>query len=415
MTFCCFCPGCLVLFPLTSILFSLSPTFPPFFPPFRVLSFPTSLLILSNLSSLPCQPCLTSVCSGSFRWHAFHFVSLMTRGSKPFIGFELLHVELCLWNPKLVLSVILTIWDGSTEGWESHSRWWDPFPARKWKKTWADWTAGLLNEGCLTNPCGLSMSGCLLPGKMNIFPPQSQPERFECVCMCVLAHVHLCMYMLLYVYLKVSEQYGMLLHWSFVLFCFEVESFIGNSPNRWSWLTRSQGSTCLPPSPIVGFGDVYCSTKLLCGFWRSELRSLCWHSKHFSYWIFSSAASLFFLERRSHCVDQTNSEVSLFVSPPLECWYYRSVLQYSVHSLFIFHKNICSWLRLNREPLFQGVFWSTGVCFDLCCTGCCFHKELHQAAFPKWVSWRISPLPCERKLRQSGYGLGKLATFLHAA
>lgn len=111
------------------------------------------------------------------------------------------------------------------------------------------------------------------------------------VCVCVYIHVP----MLLYVYLKVSEKHGVSLHWCFLLFCFEVGSFIGNSPNRWSWLTRrTQGSTCLPPSPIVGFGDVYCSTKLLCGFWRPELRSLCWHSKHFSHWIFSSAAPLLF-------------------------------------------------------------------------------------------------------------------------
>lgn len=61
----------LALFPFTSLLFFLSPTFPPSSLPFCVLSFPTSLLILSNLSSLPCQPCLTSACSGSFRWHRF--------------------------------------------------------------------------------------------------------------------------------------------------------------------------------------------------------------------------------------------------------------------------------------------------------------------------------------------------------
>lgn len=64
----------------------------------------------------------------------FHFVSLMMPGSKPFIGFELLHVELCLWNPKLVLSVVLTIWDGSTKGWESRSRWWDPSPLGNGRK-----------------------------------------------------------------------------------------------------------------------------------------------------------------------------------------------------------------------------------------------------------------------------------------
>lgn len=108
-----------------------------------------------------------------------------------------------------------------------------------------------------------------------------------------------------------------------------------------------------------------------------------------------------FLERRSHCVDQTSFEVSLFV-PRLWSAEMIGVHYYTLYiPFFIFLKNMCSWLSLNREPLLQGVLWSTGACLDFYCTGFCFHEELHQAAFPKCLSWSISPLPCERKVRQS--------------
>lgn len=186
----------------------------------------------------------------------------------------------------------------------------------------------------------------------HISTSESTWKVWVCVCVCVhsCTHASVCL----------SE--GQWKTWSvtslvfFVMFCFEVESFIGNSPNRWSWLTRrTQGSTCLPPSLIVAFGDVYCSTKLLCGFWRPELRSLCWHSKHFSHWIFSSAAPLFFLERRSHCIDQTSFGVSLFV-PRLWRAETIGVHYYTLYiPFFIFLKNMCSWLSPKREPLLQGV------------------------------------------------------------